>query len=241
MTSLFSLPHMFMTSLFSLRHMFFTATHVHDFTAAHVFYYCMCSWLMSSSCLSSTRVLSSCMSSSCLSARKKFNCPNNWWSRFEQFCFLCRAVDFFKKVLSNHMSSYHNSSSWYAPNSSLRKLDLMLRSCFNCEKTLSVILPKSKLIHLLKDDETARIKEGLRIWYLFNNQIYLRKNHSLGLNLSRSVVRKNNWYGPKLFERRPLTVPDVRRCCHVARRQWNHLWIWRRRSQKRGSLNHVQQ
>ncbi len=56
--------------------------------------------------------------SSCSSALKKWNCSNNRLSWFEQFHFLCRAVDFFKKVSSNHVSSYHNSSSWYAPSSS---------------------------------------------------------------------------------------------------------------------------
>jgi hypothetical protein len=89
---------MFMTSLFLLPHMFFHCR--------------MCSWLMLSSCVLHTLVWSSHVSSSCLSARKKNNCLNNRLSRFEQFRFLCWAVDFFKKVLHNRVSSYCNLSTF---------------------------------------------------------------------------------------------------------------------------------
>ncbi len=55
------------------------------------------------------------MSSSHLSACKRIYCSNNRLSQFEQFGFLCRAVDFFKKVSRNCVLSYRNSSSRTSP------------------------------------------------------------------------------------------------------------------------------
>jgi hypothetical protein len=81
----------------SLPHMFFTAAWVLDL------------------CWAIRVVSSTCVSSSCSSAYKKWNCSKNRLSQFEQFHFLCWAVENSEKVLSNCVSSYCNLSSWYAP------------------------------------------------------------------------------------------------------------------------------
>jgi hypothetical protein len=82
----------------SLLHVFFLLPHV---ILTYVEQLCV---------MSSTRVLSSCSS-----ARKKWNCSKNRLSRFEQFHFLCRAVDFVKKVSRKRVSSNRISSRWSWP------------------------------------------------------------------------------------------------------------------------------
>ncbi len=104
------LPHMFMT-------LFFAAVHVRDF----VFCCRTCIPHMSSSWNLSSCNLSRCVLSSWPSHSKNKSCSKNKLSWFEQFHFLCRAVDFFKKVSSKCLSSYRNSKSWPFPHKNIQK------------------------------------------------------------------------------------------------------------------------